>query len=364
MLNKKEKKYIPIIAVVLGILIGCIILIISGKNPIVMFIALIKAGFGLDLAAGGKLNLRYLGEFLVTAMPIVLTGLSVAFAYRTGLFNIGAEGQVIVGGFASIATAMLLPVSGPLLLIASVLAAFVAGAIWGFIPGLLKAKFNVHEVVIGIMLNYTAMYTSNYVLRSLPGSSPTRTVAVPSSASLSSEFLSGLTNGSRFHWGIVIVIIALIAVWFIIEKTTFGYGLRATGFNKEGARYAGLKVNKNVILSMMIAGGLAGLAGSLVSLGTFGYGRVFTAFDNYGFDGIAVALVGASTAVGVFFSGLLFGLLKVAQPILQVAGIPKEIGEIIASLIVFLVALQFAIKYYYDKGRLLLKKNKKEGSEQ
>ena len=135
----------------------------------------------------------------------------------------------------------------------------------------------------------------------------------------------------------------------IIEKTSFGYGLRATGFNKEGARYAGMKVERNIVYSMMIAGAMAGLAGAIISLGTFNYGRVLSSFENYGFDGIAVALTGACNAIGVVLAGLLFGLLKVAQPILQSVGIPKEIGEIISAAIVLFVAMQYGIRIILDK---------------
>ena len=170
-----------------------------------------------------------------------------------------------------------------------------------------------------------------------------------------------MTNHSRLNLGIFFVILAVLAYWFIIEKTSFGYGLRATGFNKEGARYAGMKVERNIVYSMMIAGAMAGLAGAIISLGTFNYGRVLSSFENYGFDGIAVALTGACNAIGVVLAGLLFGLLKVAQPILQSVGIPKEIGEIISAAIVLFVAMQYGIRIILDKlSKLRHKKDAKE----
>ena len=326
------------------ILLGVVILVLSGENPIALFSTLLKGIIGIDMMSGSGLNLRYFGEFLLTSMPIVLTGLSVGFAYRTGLFNIGAEGQLMVGAMASIFVAIMVPLPPIIHAIVCVAVGALAGALWGFVPGLLKSRFNVHEVVICIMMNYIGMYFSNWVLRGLPGSTDSKTVIIDSSASLNSELLSSLTNHSRLNWGILFVILAVFAYWFIIEKTSFGYSLRATGFNKDGAQYAGMKVNRNIVSSMMIAGALSGLAGAIVALGTFNMGRVLAAFENYGFDGIAVALTGACNAIGIVLAGLLFGLLKVIQPLLQASGVPKEIGEIISSSIVLFVAMQYGIR--------------------
>jgi len=206
------------------------------------------------------------------------------------------------------------------------------------------------------MLNYTAMYSANWLYKQMPLNQMTRTENVPVSATLNVDFLRQLTNNSRLHLGFIHVIIALFLFWLIIEKTSFGYQLRATGFNKEGARFAGIKVKRNLVYSLMIAGAFAGLGGALLTLGTYGYGRVITAFDNVGFDGISVALVGGCTMLGNLFAGLLFGLMKVAQPALQIASIPKEIGDIISSLIVLLVALQYAIVLYRNKIRDWFKK--------
>lgn len=344
MTKHKDSLKISLIAILCGILLGVVILLLSQENPIALFNTLLKGITGIDLMGGTGLNLRYFGEFLLTSMPIILTGLSVGFAYRTGLFNIGAEGQLMVGAMAAIFVAIMVPLPPVIHAIACVIVGTLAGALWGFVPGFLKSRFNIHEVVICIMMNYIGMYFSNWVLRGLPGSTDSKTVIIDSGASLSSDLLSSLTNHSRLNWGILFVILAVFVYWFIIEKTSFGYSLRATGFNRDGAQYAGMKVNRNIIASMMIAGALAGLAGSIVALGTFNMGRVLTAFENYGFDGIAVALTGACNAIGIVLAGLLFGLLKVIQPLLQASGVPKEIGEIISSSIVLFVAMQYGIQ--------------------
>lgn len=351
--EKNHKIVIPAIAILLGFLVGSIIMLLTGLNPVKLFISIVRGVFGIniDRIGTGKtvFNPRYVGEYFVFAMPIILTGLSVAFAFRTGLFNIGAEGQVMVGSFAAIAIGLL--VNGPAIIILPlmVLGGAAAGAIWGFVPGYLKARFNVHEVVVTIMMNYTAFYLTNYYIKKIPGSSNTKTVALPQELTLKSETLSDLTNHSRLHWGFIIVFIAIFLFWFIIKKTTFGYELRAVGFNQHAAKYAGMKVKRNAALSMMIAGAFAGLAGVVIAMGTFGYGRVLPSFENYGFDGIAVALVGGNTALGSLFGGLLFGSLKAAQPIMQSTGIPRDIAIIISSMIILFVAMQNGIKMILNR---------------
>ena len=345
--------FIPCFAVIMGFLVGVIVMLITGLNPKYIFTALLRAVLGINTAAIGTgktvFNPRYIGEFFVTVMPLVLTGLSVAFAFRTGLFNIGAEGQLLVGSLCATVTAILargLP--SFILLPMVVLAGALAGGIWGFIPGILKARFNVHEVVGTIMLNYTGLYLSNYVLKTLPGSDLVRTAAIPEQASLQSSWLSALTNGSRLHWGFIIVIAALISFWFIINKTTFGYELRAVGYNPFASKYAGIKVQRNAALSMGIAGVYSGLAGVLIAVGTFSYGRVLPGFENYGFDGLVVALVGGNTALGTLLAGLLLGSLHAAQPLMQSNGIPRDISIIIVSAIIIFVAMQNGIKFFLN----------------
>lgn len=351
--EKNHKILIPFIAVFTGFLVGVIILSITGENPVGIFKAILRAVFGIDVNKIGTgktvFNPRYVGEYFVYSMPIILTGLSVAFAFRTGLFNIGAEGQVMAGSFASVVAGLYINAPTVIHLPLVILSGILAGAIWGFVPGLLKAKFNVNEVVVGIMMNYTALHITNYFLKNLKGSDNAKTAMLPLSGTLHSEFLSELTNKSRLHWGFILVAIAIFAFWFIIEKTTFGYELRAVGFNKYASKYAGMKVNRNTVLSMMISGAFSGLAGTIIAIGTFGYGRVLPGFENYGFDGIAVALVGGNTGLGSLFSGLLLGSLKAAQPIMQTMNIPRDIAIIIIASIILFIAMQNGIKMILKK---------------
>ena len=288
-------------------------------------------------------------------MPIILTGLSVAFAYRTGMFNIGGEGQYIAGALASATVALLVDLPPVIHTIACILAGGIAGALWAFLPGFLKAFRNINEVVICVMMNYIALYFNDWFVRTFLPIDPltlARTENFPETVSLGDLSFG---TASQFNWGIIFVIIGVIIFWFVMEKTTFGYSLRATGFNSEGSRYAGMKNRRNTVLSMMIAGAFTGIAASIVIIGNYGYGRIFTTFDNFGFDGIAVALVGGSTAFGVLAAGLLFGLMAASETQFQILGIPSEISDLIQAAIVFFVAIQYGIKLIldiFDKKRI------------
>ncbi|MGL5540582.1 MAG: ABC transporter permease [Erysipelotrichaceae bacterium] len=349
MKDKYKTLKLSLLAIALGILVGALILLATGKNPLDLFIALLRSTTGIYLK-NGSFSPRYIGEFFVTSAPIILTGLSVGFAYRTGMFNIGAEGQLMVGAAAASLVALTLQLPAGIHAFVAVAAGMIAGGLWGAVPGYLKTKFHIHEVVVCIMMNYIALYSSNYMMEYIDAAAvgTRRTADFAATALLKSPFLSSLTAGSRLNWGIVIAIAAVIAYWFIIEKTTFGYSLRATGFNIEGARYAGMKVRRNQVLSMFISGAFAGLAGAIICLGIFGYGRVLPSFENYGFDGIAVALVGSGSGIGILLSGFLFAMLKNAQQTLQTLGLTKDIVLIISSSIILFVAMKNGLSGIMD----------------
>lgn len=345
MTRRTEKIVLPLVSVVLGFVLGSLIVLSTGRSPAGMFQAMIRALTGLDITGKLPFTPRYIGEFVIQSMPIILTGLAFAFASRTGLFSIGAEGQMMVGAIAATAASLLIQAPTFVHLPLVILAGLAAGALWGAIPGFLKARYNVHEVVVTIMLNYVAFHLNNFMVLHVFGSvDRVKTAAFPVTALLKDPALEKLTSGSRLNWGFVPVILALVAFSVIINRTTFGYSLRAVGFNKEGARYAGMKVNRNIILSMTIAGAFAGLAGVIINNGTFSFGRALPASEGYGFDGIAVALVGSNEAIGSLLAGLLFGMLKAAQPLMQSQGIPREIAGIIQASIVLFVAMQHGIK--------------------
>ena len=336
---------VSVLVVLLGFFCGTILIAAVGRNPLNMYKAILQSltGYNIDR---GIWNIRYVGEWLNLSVPYILCGLAMAFAARTGLFNIGGEGQYIMGLTIAQVIALLGPQVPVIHWVLAMVGAMLMGAIWGGIVGFLKARYEVSEVVATIMLNYVALYLSRIIIMAIPGTNTYKTVNFPETASLRADFLSALTNGSTLNLGLFLAIASVILYWFLMEKTNLGFGLRATGFNKDAARYGGIPVVTSVVISMAVAGGFAGLGGGVVALGSFRYGRVLSGMDNYGFTGIAVALVGNNTAVGTLLAGLLFGLLAAAQPLMQSKQIPKEITFIIQGLIVVFIAIRAGIRMF------------------
>ncbi|MFD2044165.1 ABC transporter permease [Ornithinibacillus salinisoli] len=344
--NKLFGILVPIISVILGLIVGAIIMLISGHNPIEAYASLWAGAFG---------DAFTLGETIRRITPLILTGLAVAFAFKSGLFNIGAEGQVIVGWLAAVWVGLAIDAPMIIHLPLAIIMGAIAGGLWGFIPGLLKAKIGVHEVIVTIMLNYIALFSTNAIIRSVLTEQSTTTDHIAPTASLASEWLQSLTYFSRMHYGILIAVFAAVIMWFLIERTTIGYELKAVGFNQHASKYAGMNVSKNIILSMVIAGGFAGLAGAMEGLGTYGTISVMSGFTNLGFDGIAVALLGANNPFGVILAAILFGVLKEGAGEMPTgAGVPTELVDIIIALIIFFVASSYLIRW-------ILLRFKKEG---
>jgi simple sugar transport system permease protein len=239
----------------------------------------------------------------------------------------------------------------------SIIAGGAAGALWGYIPGLLKAHFKVHEVISTIMMNYIALYTTAYIIKNFLYTEGERTPTIPAAASLASPFLANLTQGSRLHWGFIVAIIAVFAMWFILWKTTKGYELRSVGFSPDASKYAGMNVSRNIILSLTLSGIFAGLGGAMEGLGTYQYMTINSAFTGIGFNGIAVALLGLNTPLGVVLSGALFAGLQTGGLTMQsTAGVPVELIQIIIALIIFFVGSSYVIKWAL--GRLSRKGHK------
>ncbi|WP_182199214.1 ABC transporter permease [Paraliobacillus salinarum] len=335
--NRLFNLLVPIISVLLGLLAGAIIMFSFGYNPVEGYIALWNGAFG---------NSYFFGETIRQVTPYILTGLAVAFAFRSGLFNIGAEGQVIVGWVAAVWVGSSIEAPMFIHLPLAILAAAFAGALWGFLPGLLKAVKGVHEVIITIMMNYIALHVSNYMIRNVISDGGDTSNRVADTASLASNWIMEMTSYSRMHYGIILAIIMAVVMWFILEKTSSGYEFKAVGFNPHASKYAGMNVKKNIILSMVISGAFAGLAGAMEGLGTFGYMPSHSAFTNLGFDGIAVALLGGNTAFGTVIAAFLFGILKIgALNMPTSAGVPSELVEIVIALIIFFVASSYIIRW-------------------
>lgn len=340
MSNRIINLLVPVVSVILGLLVGAVVMLVSGYDPIEGYAALWDGIFG---------DAYTIGETIRQITPYILAGLAVAFAFRTGLFNIGVEGQLIVGWFAAAYVGIAVDLPKIIHLPLAILAAAAAGALWGFIPGLLKARFKVHEVIVTIMMNYVALHTVNALIRTVSDGGD-NTGKIHPSASLRSDFLENMTDFSRLHYGIIIALAMVLVMWLILEKTTKGFELKSVGLNHHASEYAGMNVNKNIILAMSISGAFAGLGGAMEALGTFEFISVKGGFTGIGFDGIAVALLGANTPLGVIFGAALFGSLKYgATNMPNAAQIPEEIVSIIIAIIIFFVASGYVIRLFIER---------------
>ena len=340
--RKASPLLVSLSAVFLGIVAGCFFILCIGKNPF--------AGFE-KILFGALSNTRRIGNTIGMSTQLILIGLSVAFAFKTGLFNIGASGQMLIGGITGSLLAFYIPmnVPRPLYLLIIIIAAMIAGAFWGFISGFLKAKFNVHEVVSTIMLNWIAYWiVYDFIPRFIID--PTISVKskpIETAHTLRAEWLSKLTGSFSINYGIFLAIIMCFVIWFILQKTTLGFSLKAVGSNKFCAEYAGIKVNRSIMISMAIAGALASFAGLTYYCG---YSNIMEMgkMPNEGFDGIAVALLGNCSPVGVFFAALFFGILKMGKGSLAATGIPTEIADTIIATIIYFTATNVILANFWN----------------
>lgn len=312
------------------------------------------------------MSVERIGNTLATATTLMLVGLSVAFAFKTGLFNIGASGQMLVGGLFATLVAHKVFLPRPLYLVVLIASAILGGVLWGVIPGFLKAKFNVHEVVATIMMNWIAYWSIYYFVPAyLKGPSlETESASILITQSLRTRWMTTLFNDSYINYGFIIAVAAVFIIRFILDKTTLGFGLKAVGSNRECAEYAGIKVNRNIVISMMIAGALAGLAGLTFYTG-YSRNMQIGVMPNQGFDGIAVALLGASSPLGVFFSSLFFGILQSGKGFMNaMTSVPPEIADSIIAVIIYFTATSMLFARFWGAiGSRLRRRQRDEGEE-
>ncbi|MCI5643208.1 MAG: ABC transporter permease [Peptoniphilus sp.] len=358
---KRNRFLYTVLAIVLGILIGSIILLISGTNPIEAYKVIFLGAFGKP---------KYISWTIVKAVPLVLTGLSVAFAFNTGLFNIGAEGQYIVGSIGALVVGLLLDLPPVIHGIVALIVGALCGYLWGAIVGVLKAKFEVNEVISSIMMNWIGFYLSNYLLSFpiLRNIESDNSYPIRKSASIKilgewkmseggkaflaqNKFLRDILN-PPVNFGIIIAIVAAIVIWYILKKTTLGYELRAVGFNQKAAEYGGININKSIVKSMGIAGFLAGLAGAITVLGVSGDIGMMAAQEGYGFDGMAVALIAGNNPIGTIPAALLYAGLTYGGGKLTTIGTYSEVVKIIVGIMILFIAmpkLLDMIKFFFQK---------------
>lgn len=340
-----------IMAIFAGILIGFIILLLVNPGQAL-------SGLKTILIGSFYKGTKSIGNAFYIATPIILTGLSVGFAFKTGLFNIGASGQFFVGSFCAIYvgyTWTWLPSSIHWLVV--VLAGLVGGAVWGILPGLLKAYFNVNEVITCIMMNYIGLFGVLYLIKGsdVYNQTQNRTKVLPASADLPTLGLNKIFPYQSMNCGILIAIVFVIIIYIILNKTTFGFELKACGFNPDASKYAGISSKRNVILSMVIAGALSGVGGALL-MQSGSFIDVVDTLPSYGFDGMSVALLAMSNPIGILFSGLFIAHITIGGIYLQRLSYDTQIINIITAAIIYFAALALLFDIIIKK----LFKDKKE----
>jgi len=333
-------------AVILALVIGGVVIQFAGGNPIESYAHIFKAAFG---------SVGVFSDTLVKATPLILTGLACTLAFRMKLWNIGAEGQFFMGawGASAVVLAPLLPATTPriIMLSAMMLAGFACGALWGLAPGFLKAKLNVNEIITSLMMNYIA---TSWVLYWVFGAwsdagfqmSPMfpKTAWLPRLTDYARQFPNLQLSGLTLHLGLAFGLVAAVVVWFIMNRSRWGYEIRLTGDNPRAARYAGINIVRNTVLVMMLSGGLAGLAGMSEIAGVV-HRLQGSISPGYGFTGIIIAWLAKLNAFGVILVAILFGGLLLAGREIQPSGVPRMLqGIILFTVIASDVVLRYHIR--------------------
>lgn len=346
MRDRKQKRFAgsgakiaySLLAILAGFVVGAIVLIISGHDPVKTYATLLSNVFSSP---------KYMISSIIVATPFILTGLSVTFAFKTGLFNIGAEGQYVVGCICSLLVGLYVPAPALLHPVLCLLAGALGGALWGGIVGWLKARKGISEVITSIMLNWIAFFLSNYIAMypgvRQPDSEATR--QIPEQARIYIPwFKETLGQMTRVNWGIVICLLMLLVVIFILNQTTLGFRLKAVGFNRYAAQFAGINVTRSILISMAMAGLLSGLAGAIQVLGVQFQVNLYAAQEMYGFNGLSVAFIGNITPIGTFLGGLFFGALKYGGSKLNFIQVPSEVIDVLIGTVVYFIAITQAIR--------------------
>jgi ABC-type uncharacterized transport system permease subunit len=335
---------VPILAVLTALIIGGVVIAMVGGNPFYAYLGLFQGAFG---------SAKAWSETAVWASPYIFAGLAVALAFKGGLFNIGAEGQLALGAVVAAWVGYALPdvlgISLPAIihLPLAIGLGILAGALWGAIPGALKAYTGGHEVINTIMMNYIALNMVSFLLNGpmkdkTPGNVVARTPPIAEGARFTPIF-----EGFRIHWGFVLALIVAAFIWWLLWKTTLGYEIRTVGLNPDAAKYAGINVKRTIILTMALSGALAGLAGVIEVTG-LNYRHELGFSVGYGFDAIAIALLGKTHPAGVVLGAILFGGMRNGATRMQfLTQIPVDVISVIQALILLFVAADAIIRYIY-----------------
>ncbi|MFT3892317.1 MAG: ABC transporter permease [Anaerolineales bacterium] len=336
---------IPFLAILTAVVVGGIIIAVVRGNPFLAYAGLLQGSFG---------SAKALSETAVWATPYIFGGLAVALAFKGGLFNIGAEGQLAIGATVSALIGYALPgwfgVDIPLIihLPLTILIGMAAGALWASIAGFLKAYTGGHEVINTIMMNYIALNTISFLLNGPmkdadPNNVIARTPLIADSARIPTIFGDGL----RVHWGFVFALLMAFFIWWLLNKTTLGFEIRTVGANPDAAKYAGVNVKRTIILTMALSGALAGLAGTIEVTG-LNYRHELGFSIGYGFDAIAIALLGKSHPLGVVLAAILFAAMRNGATRMQfLTQMPIDLISMLQALILLFVAADAIVRYIY-----------------
>ena len=338
-----ENKAIHIIlSIVLAFAVGAIFLAVMGLD--------VGEAYGRLLSS--VTGIKGFSYVIVYSIPYIMTGLSVAFSFKTGVFNIGAEGQFVVGSMAAAIVGILFGTLPKLVLIPlCFLAAMAAGALWGLIVALLKTKWGINEVLSMIMFNWIAFYLSNFIagipaIHSDGTAEATKNISANASTLLSKDFIKEVGLCPTANWGILVVIVFTVLVWLVIDKTTLGYRLKAVGSNRYAAEYGGISVNRSILTAIGISGAIAGLGGALQLMGMGNRISIFSSQEGFGFAGIVVALMGCSNPFGVFVAGLFYAALTYGGSKLNLVGAPTQLINVIVGTVVYFIAISVIFTYF------------------
>ncbi len=350
-----------VVAILFGFVVAAVVLAVAGYNPIEAFEALFYGAFGRP---------NYISNVIIKATPLLFTGIAVAFAYKAGLFNIGAEGQYIIGTVFAVMLGSKIDLPAPLQILAVLGVGTLGGALLGALVGWLKAKFSIHEVLTSVMFNWIALYFCNFIVNtdtyhransmgSILVNESSYTMILPNwkmseagQAFLANiEWLRTVLMRTDVNVGILIAIAAAIFISWLLTRTKVGYEIRAVGLNRDAARFAGIDVQKNLVLCMAVSGALCGLGGALTITGTSPHAiSTLAAFENNGFNGLSVAFIASCSPIGCIPASLLFaGLIYGSQTVQQTLGAPSEIIDIMIGIIVLFIALGGIVHLFAER---------------
>lgn len=345
--NTLKSLLFPILAIIISIFVAVFFVMWSKGYGITQYFSALTELFKL-IWQGSFATKRNALTTLSYVTPLIFTGVANAIAFKCGLFNIGVEGQFLMGMVAG-GIIGLIPGLNPIVHVILIIAGgILIGGIWGGIPGALKAKFGTNEVINTIMMNYIGMNVANWIVKksvfAVPGKSITPMIQ-------DSAKLKAFSNLSKANISIFIAIAFAILIYWLLWKTTTGYEIRGVGINPSASEYGGISINKNMILAMLLSGAIAGIGGATHTAGVRYQVQDFMVLPGFGFDGIAVALLAKSNPIGCIASAILFGALKSSSTVLQLYKIPKEIVFLIQSIIIIFVATDYIVKYFADKKK-------------